>query len=420
MNAISVVNLSKEFTLAARRPSYGTFKDLFDKGPFRKESSSASAAAKFHALSDVSFEVERGEVLGIIGRNGAGKSTLLKILSRILRPTSGTAKIRGSVGSLLEVGAGFHPELTGRENIFLNGAILGLSHAQIAAKFDEIVAFSGVEQYLDEPVKHYSSGMHMRLAFSVAAHIEPEILLIDEVLAVGDADFQKKSIERIEQVGRDGQTVVVVSHNIQTVLRLCRRVVCLDQGRIAAIGAAEDVAAQYLEIGGANRGVRTYAEGPYAPGDGVVRLRGVRIRTRAGDTLGTVQLRQEFGIEMQFEVLEAGAILFPSLTLQNPGVHQQTAPAIWTTDAASDWHGRPRKAGRYTEIAWVPAHLLSSGVMRVTAAVHSFRPHCVHFVEPDAVVFHAVEADEGARGQYMGPIESATRPLLPWTVEYDG
>jgi len=410
MNAISVRNLSKEFKLTAQRQGYRTFKELFrwNRGV------PAAAAMRFVALDDVSFEVEKGEVFGIIGRNGAGKSTLLKILSGILRPSRGRVELNGRVGSLLEVGAGFHPELTGRENIFLNAAILGLKHAEIIRKLDEIVAFSGVEKYLDEPVKHYSSGMYMRLAFAVAAHIEPEILLIDEVLAVGDADFQKKSIHRVEQIGQHGQTVLLVSHNIQTVLRLCRRALCLDQGRVVSIGNAADVTAFYLEIGGANRGARRYAEGPHAPGDHVVRLRGVRIRGKNGKTCGTVDIGQEFGIEMEFEVMDGGAVLFPWLMVQS-----ERWPVLWATDAGSPWHGRPRPAGRYTEIAWVPANLLSDGVLRVTAGVHSFRPHRTHFVEPDAVVFHAVETSGGARGQYAGHIEGAIRPLLQWTVEHE-
>jgi len=400
MNTISVENLGKDFKLGGRRVGYGTFKDLFRR-------KSRTATTRFVALDGVSFEVERGETFGIIGRNGAGKSTLLKILSSILRPSRGRVVLDGRVGSLLEVGAGFHPELTGRENIFLSAAILGLKHSEIVQKLDEIIAFSGVEKHVDEPVKHFSSGMYMRLAFAVAAHIEPEILLLDEVLAVGDADFQKKSVERIEQVGRHGQTVVLVSHNIQTVLRLCRRALCLDQGRVVDIGSAADVTARYLQIGGANRGARRYADGTYAPGDHVVRLRGVRVRSRDGRILGTVDLGREFGIEMEFEVLEGGAALFPSLI-----VHSERCPVLWATDAASPWHGRPRPAGRYTEIAWVPANLLSDGVLRVTAAVHSFRPHTAHFVEPDAVVFHAIETSGGARGQYTGFIEGAVRPLL--------
>jgi lipopolysaccharide transport system ATP-binding protein len=407
MNAVSVQKLGKDFALGARRQDYRTFKDLLR----RKRGSSAT---RFVALDDVSFEVARGETLGVIGRNGAGKSTLLKILSSILRPSRGRVELNGRVGSLLEVGAGFHPELTGRENVFLNAAILGLKHSEIVQKMDEIVAFSGVERYLDEPVKHYSSGMYMRLAFAVAAHIEPEILLLDEVLAVGDAEFQKKSAERIEQVNRHGQTVILVSHNIQTVLRLCRRVVCLDQGRVVDIGSATDVTAHYLAIGGANRGARRYGEDMYAPGDHVVRLRGMRIRSRDGETLATVELGQAFGIEMEFDVLESGVALFPSLT-----IHNDRTAVLWATDASSDWHGRARPAGRYTEIAWIPAHLLSEGALRVTAAVHSFRPRTAHFVEPDAVVFHAVESSGGARGQFAGSMEGAVRPLLEWSVERD-
>jgi lipopolysaccharide transport system ATP-binding protein len=409
MNAISVRNLGKEFKLSRQPQGYRTFKELF-----HRKRGARPAASRFAALDDVSFEVERGEVFGIVGRNGAGKSTLLKILSNILRPSRGRVELDGRVGSLLEVGAGFHPELTGRENIFLNAAILGLRHSEIVRKLDEIVAFSGVEQYLDEPVKLYSSGMYMRLAFSVAAHIEPEILLIDEVLAVGDADFQKKSIRRVEQIGEHGQTVLLVSHNIQTVLRLCRRALLLDQGRVVSIGSAGEVTASYLGIGGANRGARRYAAGPYAPGDRVVRLRGVRVRDQDGETLDTVDIGQGCGIEIEFEVLEGGAALFPSLV-----INSERGAALWATDAGSPWHGRPRPEGKYKEIAWIPANLLSEGVLRVTAGIHSFQPQHVHFVEPDAVMFHAMETGGGARGQFMGNIESAVRPLLEWTVEHE-
>jgi lipopolysaccharide transport system ATP-binding protein len=201
------------------------------------------------ALKDVSFEVKQGEVVGIIGRNGAGKSTLLKILTRITKPTTGHARIRGRVGSLLEVGTGFHPELTGRENVFLNGAVLGMRRAEIKRKFDEIVEFSGVERFLDTPVKRYSSGMRVRLAFAVAAHLDPEILLIDEVLAVGDADFQKKCLGKMGEAAHGGRTVLFVSHNMQTLGRLCSRGILLERGAIVEDGAARDVIASYLRVG---------------------------------------------------------------------------------------------------------------------------------------------------------------------------
>ncbi len=411
MNAITVEHISKTFMLGTQRRGYRTFKEVLASGWGK----GGSHGEMFHALRDVSFDVAPGEVLGVIGRNGAGKSTLLKILARILRPTEGRAELHGRVGSLLEVGAGFHPELTGRENIFLNAAILGMNNAEITAKLDEIVAFAGFEKHLDEPVKHYSSGMYMRLAFAVAAHIEPEILLIDEVLAVGDADFQKKCVDRIEQVGRHGQTVLLVSHNIQTVLRLCQRALLLDEGRVVDIGSASDVTARYLKIGGANRGRRRYAEGPYAPGDAVVRLRGVRVRSRDGATLESVDIGREFGIEVEFDVEQPGKVLFPSLIVYN-----EWWPVIWSTDVASEWHGRPRPAGRYREVAWLPAHLMTAGAMRITAGIHSFQPYTVHFVEPDAVTFQALETEGGARGDYTGYIEGATRPLLDWTVERDG
>jgi lipopolysaccharide transport system ATP-binding protein len=332
-------------------------------------------------------------------------------LSRILRPTRGRVEMRGRVGSLLEVGAGFHPELTGRENIFLNGAILGLTQAGIARCFDEIVAFAGVEQHLDEPVKHYSSGMYMRLAFSVAAHVDPEILLIDEVLAVGDADFQKRTEERLERGGRGGQTVLLVSHNLQTVLRLCQRVVCLEQGRVAAVGRAAEVASRYLDMGGAKQGQRRYDETPFAPGDSIVRLGGVRVCGRDGATCTSVDIGEGCGIEIEYEVLHDAPVLLPSLVL-----HNERGAFLWATDAGNEWHGRARSAGRYREVAWIPPHLLGSGLMRVTVAIESLQPSRVHFREPDAVAFHAVETRDGARGRYTGFIEGGVRPKLAWTV----
>jgi lipopolysaccharide transport system ATP-binding protein len=409
VSAISVQHVSKEFKLGVSQPGYRTVKELFQRPRAKRH----TRPETFHALQDVSFEVAPGEVLGVIGRNGAGKSTLLKILARVLRPSRGRVELHGRLGSLLEVGAGFHPELTGRENIFLNAAILGMSRGEIVRKLEEIIDFSGCAKYLDEPVRHYSSGMYMRLAFAVAAHIEPEILLIDEVLAVGDADFERKCLQKIEQVGKRGQTVLLVSHNIQTVLRLCPRALLLDQGQVVEVGPSAAVTARYLNIGGANRGVRRYAEGPYAPGDSVVRLRGVRVRSRDGETLPSVDIGEEFGIEIEFEVREAGVALFPSFLIRN-----EWWPALWCTDVGSEWHGRPRPSGLFREVAWIPAHLLSAGAMRVTAGMHSFRPYAVHFVEPDAVSFQAMETAGGARGGYTGYIESGVRPLLHWTVEH--
>jgi len=415
VKTVSVHGLTKEFRLGGHNHQYRTLREWFSRG--RREPSTESAG-RFLALQEVSFDASSGEVLGIIGRNGAGKSTLLKILARILRPSAGHVELRGRVGSLLEVGSGFHGELTGRENIFLNAAILGMRHGEIVRKLDEIVDFAGIGHYLDQPVKNYSTGMYMRLAFSVAAHIEPEILLVDEVLAVGDAEFQKKCMQRIEQVGRDGQTVLFVSHNMQAVLRLCSRALLIEQGKLVEQGPVHDVAAAYLRVGGGNRGERRYPEGPYAPGDSVARLRSVRVRSRDGETLTAVELSQEFGIEMELEVENPSLVLFPVLSIYN----EWGTEVLWATDVDTEWHGRQRPAGHFRMIAWVPANFMTAGPMTVAAAVYSLAPRVEHFREPDVVSFQAIETygNETARGKFTGYIGSATRPKLEWSIDFDG
>jgi lipopolysaccharide transport system ATP-binding protein len=263
MNSIiSVHNLSKCYLLGHQkeREKYTSLRDVIArkvKGMIRstkdllsgQQMVEGNVIEQFWALRDVSFELKQGEVLGIIGRNGAGKSTLLKLLSRITEPTRGKIEIRGRVSSLLEVGTGFHPELTGRENIFLNGAILGMTRAEIRMKFDEIVAFSEVERFLDTPVKRYSSGMYVRLAFAVAAHLEPEVLIVDEVLAVGDAAFQKKCMGKMKDVGKSGRTVLFVSHNMEAVMRLCSSTLYLEKGMVKGLGSTDEMIRTYLDYG---------------------------------------------------------------------------------------------------------------------------------------------------------------------------
>src|ERR671933_597884 len=263
--AIDVVGLSKRYRIGQMHSAIDTLHDPLMHG-LRTLRTGRGPREYIWALDDVSFEVREGEVLGIIGRNGAGKTTLLRILSRITEPTRGHADVTGRVGSLLEVGTGFHPELTGRENVFLNGAILGMRRSEIARKFDEIVEFAGIEQFLDTPVKRYTSGMFVRLAFSVAAHLEPEILIVDEVLAVGDAEFQKRCLGKMESFGQSGGTVLFVSHSMPTIARLCPRLVLLDRGRVVEDGPAERVIGRYLhgEQGTAAR--RTWPATD-APGD---------------------------------------------------------------------------------------------------------------------------------------------------------
>jgi len=390
MKSISVQGVTKEFDLA-----------------------SPAGRRRFTALDNISFEAEPGEIVGVIGRNGAGKSTLLKILARILRPTRGRIELRGRIGSLLEVGSGFHPELTGRENIFLNAAILGMDRNEIAQKFDAIVDFAGFAEHLDEPVKHYSSGMYMRLAFAVAAHVEPEILLMDEVLAVGDADFQRKCVDRVEQVGRNGQTVLFVSHDIHAILRLCNRALLLDNGRLMASGPVREVAAQYLAMSGGDSGELRYPDPAHAPGDDVARLRLIRIRSRNGDSLPQLDIGQEFGIEMEFDLLRSGMTVFPSLVVNN-----EWGPICWTTDAPTPSHARPRPAGSYRVVAWFPPNFLSAGRMSVTAALTSFSPQTVHFRESECAGFNALETQGGSRGHFTGYIDGGVRPWLDWDVEF--
>jgi len=243
---IHAAGLGKRYRIGERERYYA-LRDVLTRAftaPFRRNGRPREAG-EIWALRDASFQVRQGEVVGLIGRNGAGKTTLLKILSRITRPSAGFAEIRGRVGSLLEVGTGFHPELTGRENVYLSGAILGMKHSEIARKFDEIVSFAGVEQFIDTPLKHYSTGMQMRLAFAVAAHLEPEILLVDEVLAVGDIEFQKKCLGKMQDVSRSGRTIVFVSHQMNQIRRLCERVLWIDRGRIRLSGPAEAVIGAY-------------------------------------------------------------------------------------------------------------------------------------------------------------------------------
>ena len=300
---LSVRGLGKAYTLAHRRASYRTLQEDLLGLPRRLLAGlRAPPRETFWALREAAFEVHAGEVLGIIGRNGAGKSTLLKLLARITEPTTGCAELRGRVGSLLEVGTGFHPELTGRENIFLSGAVLGMSRAEIARRFDAIVAFADVERFLDTPAKHYSSGMYLRLAFAVAAHLEPDILLLDEVLAVGDAEFQKKCLGVMEGIAGSGRTVLFVSHNLGVVENLCPRTLLLERGRIAADGPSREVVARYLAAAG--DGALPLPERHDRRGDG--RLRFTRLEVVAGDVPRT---GQELRLRMHYAVAEGAASL---------------------------------------------------------------------------------------------------------------
>ena len=322
--AIRIDGVGKKFRIGAQQESYRTLRDSLGRAvaaPLRRAAAvlrghaSEMGADEIWALKEVSFEVERGDAVGIIGSNGAGKSTLLKILSRITDPTEGRVDLNGRVGSLLEVGTGFHPELTGRENVYLNGAILGMRKTEIDRKFDEIVAFAELTKFLDTAVKHYSSGMYMRLAFAVAAHMETEILLIDEVLAVGDTAFQKKCLGKMDDVARQGRTILFVSHNLLAVQNLCRHTVWLKDGRVAQAGPSEKVVANYLQTALVTNTSRTWQNLEIAPGNEQVRLRRARVRPVEGIPADPITVRTPFVFEFEYWNLKSCADFYLGIEL---------------------------------------------------------------------------------------------------------
>jgi lipopolysaccharide transport system ATP-binding protein len=370
------------------------------------------------ALKDVSFSVKEGEVLGIIGRNGAGKSTLLKLLTRITEPTLGRALVYGRVASLLEVGTGFHPELTGRENIYLNGAILGMKRVEIDLKFDEIVEFSGIAQYLDTPVKRYSSGMYVRLAFAVAAHLDPEILLVDEVLAVGDAEFQKKCLGKMEDVAKGGRTVLFVSHNMGAVNRLCRRAAVLDHGRIVLEAPATEATARYLQSDTGTMAERRWRDVDFAPGDDVARLKAVRVLNLQGVVSDTIEIREPMSIEIEYLQLENAHRPTAVVHVVNDQGTTLFATNDWENKA---WHNTLRSQGLVRARCVIPGNFLAEGHFFVLVAVVTYdHPAIHHVVERDVVSFQVVDHSEGdgARGPYEGLWPGVVRPRFEWEVTH--
>jgi lipopolysaccharide transport system ATP-binding protein len=318
-------------------------------------------------LDSLSFEVNRGEVVGIIGRNGAGKSTLLKVLSRITEPTKGRVELHGRVGSLLEVGTGFNPELTGRENVYLNGAILGMKKAEIDRRFDEIVAFAEVEKFIDSPVKRYSSGMYVRLAFAVAAHLEPEIMMVDEVLAVGDVQFQKKCLGRMSDVGKEGRTVLFVSHNMSALQNLCHRALWLSSGRIVGDGESSLIVSNYLKSGQQGISERTWSDPGSAPGCESVRLRAARVRSLSHDNDSAfITVETTFALEFEYWNLEPDNYLNLSVI-----VYDEQGVVVFNTVPSEEpvWHGRPFPAGLFRTACVVPGGLMNDGIHTVELLV---------------------------------------------------
>jgi len=370
--------------------------------------SSSDDTSELWALKDISFEVNQGEVLGIIGRNGAGKSTLLKILSRITEPTSGRAILRGRVASLLEVGTGFHPELTGRENIFLNGAILGMKKAEIARKFDEIVAFAEVERFIDTPVKRYSSGMYVRLAFAVAAHLEPEILIIDEVLAVGDAAFQRRCLGKMSEQAQSGKTVLFVSHNMAAVAQLCQHVIWVDAGKIKLRGHPDVVLSDYLSHESTLIAERRWLCERDAPGDEHVRLLAVRV-LQENQVADVVDINQSANIEIAFAAQRPVSNLVSGVNLYNLAGTCLTATCDWRPNALA--------SGVYRKQVTIPPHTLAEGRVDVLVQLVFFDPHRSSVIQPNAVAFDAVDSGgrESVRGPYKGEWPGVMRLKWEWT-----
>lgn len=387
--AIKVQNLGKEYTIGSKEKGNETFREMLVSSlsaPFRRLAQlkgESEQEERFWALKDVSFEVQPGEVVGIIGRNGAGKSTLLKILSRITEPTQGEINIRGRVASLLEVGTGFHPELTGRENIYLNGAILGMSRAEIKSKFDEIVDFSEVEKFLDTPVKRYSSGMYVRLAFAVAAHLESEIMIIDEVLAVGDSSFQQKCLGKMNDVSKTGRTVLFVSHQVGVIAQLCTKSINLDKGTLIFNGDVKHSISLYLGGTDCNKSAE-YISAVNRNSEATVRIEGVSVCDVASGS------KYEFGHD---ETISIVIVLKPKLFLKDAyigiAVQDKLGRKVFSHQARfGDFVSNFHQAIRATVV--IPSHFLTSGLYFVTVAVHEPNVRLIDFIE-DCVRFLIVD-----------------------------
>jgi lipopolysaccharide transport system ATP-binding protein len=413
---IKADGLAKRYRLGEHQAAYGTLREtLVHAGRRMTGREHYHEAEEIWALRDVSFDVQQGEVLGVVGRNGAGKSTLLKVLTRITSPTAGRVEIRGRVGSLLEVGTGFHPELTGHENVYLNGAILGMKRREIEARYDAIVEFAGVEKFIDTPVKRYSSGMYVRLAFAVAAHLEPEILLVDEVLAVGDAEFQRRCLGRMEELGSSGRTVIFVSHQLPAVAQLCDRAIQINAGRVTGDGRPTEVIANYLHQTHSSGSERTWPL-ESAPGNDLSRILAVRVVPHDEMPPGVVDVRRPVGIEVVFRVLRGGKPLFPKIKV----LDQEGAIAFNAMDTHERWL-QPSPPGEYVSTAWIPGNLLNEGSVMVEAAICSIDfPKLEHHAAVyEAISFEVLDPGEGdsARGVFSGQWRGVVRPLLEWTVE---
>ncbi len=414
--ALKVENLGKRYRIGGAVVKYRTLRDSMGdavKRPFQKSAEKESSKA-FWALRNISFEVKQGKVLGVIGRNGAGKSTLLKILARVTDPTEGSAIINGRVGSLLEVGTGFHPELTGRENIFLNGAILGMHRTEITRKFDEIVSFAEVDQFIDTPVKRYSSGMYLRLAFAVAAHLEPEILVVDEVLAVGDAEFQRKCLGKMGEVARQGRTVMFVSHNMSAILRLTEESLVIQKGNLVLRAPSAEAVSYYLTSGFSQEGQKYWLEDEVPADATPFKPIAVRIHNAAGIISDTVRSTEENSIELEYSLSQPIAGLRVGIYLNTS--HGEVVFTSFDTDEPEKFEKMAtRPVGHYISRCRIPKDFLNEGryILGINASSYRIKRY---FQDEQALTF-SVDSTGAPGKQWPEPRLGPVRPRLEWSIE---
>ena len=414
--ALKVEKLGKRYRIGGSVVKYRTLRESMGEAVKRsfKNYTEKDLAGEFWALRNVSFEVKQGQVLGVIGRNGAGKSTLLKILARVTEPTEGTAIINGRVGSLLEVGTGFHPELTGRENIFLNGAILGMHRAEINRKFDEIVSFAEVEQFIDTPVKRYSSGMYLRLAFAVAAHLEPEILVVDEVLAVGDAEFQRKCLGKMGEVARQGRTVMFVSHNMSAILRLTEESLVIQKGSLVMRAPSAEAVSHYLTSGFSQEGQKYWLEDEIPADAAPFKPIAVRINNHADVISDTVRSTEENSIELEYSLAQPIVGLRVGIYLNTS--HGEVVFTSFDTDEPEKFEKMAtRPAGHYISRCSIPKDILNEGryILGINASSYRIKRY---FQDEQALTF-SVDSTGAPGKQWPEPRLGPVRPRLEWSIE---
>ncbi len=414
-SVIDVSSLSKSYQIGefSSESFFGDLKSkIFKKSDsinyLEDESISRKVDSIVWSLKDVSFKVDEGEVLGIIGKNGAGKSTLLKLLSQITSPTSGEIKVNGNIASLLEVGTGFHPDLSGRDNIFLNGAILGMRSQEIKRKFDEIVSFSGVEKYIDTPVKRYSSGMYVRLAFAVAAHLNTQILIVDEVLAVGDADFQKKCLGKMSDVSKeDGKTILFVSHNIQAVRQLCTRCIMLEKGNLIGDGPTNTIIGQYLNLN-TNKGYETKLRGD-AIANSSLKFLSIRVKDHSGSTISSYEISKSYFFEIKYEVLIETKVKFSFIISTEDGITVFGS----LNNHEENYYGKIQSPGIYSSEIEVPGNFFNAGLYTVTLS--TFMDYVINTSLENILTFETID-DGFLKKDYFGGFGGIVRPLLKWTT----